>query len=116
MGGIAGREEVLFIGPSSGLSVEVWQAFTIWDVQQREDGTVIAVHPHRDLWRRLRPDEYLTHLSTLEMELPAFEQAVTAAHQARVTENDGRIGPSDAEGIVEGVELPMFISQRGPAR
>ena len=110
LGEIAGKEEVLFIGPASSLPVEVWQSFTIWDVQQREDGTVIAVHPHRDLWRRLRPDEYLTHLSTLEMELPAFEQAVTATHQARVTENDGRIGPSDAEGIVEGVELPMFIS------
>ena len=64
LGEIAGREEVLFIGPSSSLSVEVWQAFTIWDVQQREDGTVIAVHPHRDLWRRLRPDDYQTHLST----------------------------------------------------
>ena len=110
LGEIAGREEVLFIGPSSGLSVEVWQAFTIWDVQQREDGTVIAVHPHRDLWRRLRPDDYQTHLSTLEMELPAFEQAVTAAHQARVDEYGGRIAPSDAEGIIQGVELPMFIS------
>ena len=110
MGGIAGREEVLFIGPSSGLSVEVWQAFTIWDVQQREDGTVIAVHPDRDLWRSLRPDDYQAHLSTLEMELPAFKQAVTAAHQARVTEYGGRIGPSDAEGIIQGAELPMLIS------
>ena len=110
MGGIAGREEVLFIGPSASLSVEVWQAFTIWDVQQREDGTVIAVHPHRDLWRRLRPDDYQTHLSTLEMELPAFKQAVTAAHQARVTEYGGRIGPEDIGGMVEGVELPMLVS------
>ena len=110
MGGIAGKEEVLFIGPASSLPVEVWQSFTIWDVQQREDGTVIAVHPDRDLWRRLRPDDYQTHLSTLEMELPAFEQAVTAAHQARVTEYGGRIGPSDAEGIIEGVQLPMLIS------
>ncbi len=110
MGGLAGREEVLFIGPASSLSVEVWRAFAIWDVQQREDGTVIAVHPDRDLWRRLRPDDYQTHLSTLEMELPAFKQAVTAAHQARVTEYGGRIGPSDAEGIIQGAELPMLIS------
>ena len=110
VGGLAGMEEVLFIGPSSNLSVEVWRAFAIWDVQQREDGTVIAVHPDKDLWRSLRPDEYLIHLSTLEMELPAFKQAVTAAHQARVTEYGGRIGPSDAEGIIEGVELPMLIS------
>ena len=110
MGGLAGREEVLFIGPASSLSVEVWRAFAIWDVQQREDGTVIAVHPDRDLWRRLRPDDYQTHLSTLEMELPAFKQAVTAAHQARVTEYGGRIGPSDAEGLIQGAELPMLIS------
>ncbi len=110
MGGIAGREEMLFIGPASSLSVEVWEAFRIWDVQQREDDTVIAVHPHSDLWRRSRPDDYQTHLSVLEMELPAFQQAVTAAHQARVTENDGRIWPSDAEGIIEGAQLPMLIS------
>ena len=110
LGGIAGMEEILFIGPASSLSVEVWEAFRIWDVQRRADSTVIAVHPHRDLWRRLRPDDYQTHLSTLEMELPAFEQAVTAAHQARVTEFGGRIGPSDAEGIIEGAVLPMLIS------
>ena len=110
MGGIAGREEVLFIGPASSLSVEVWRAFAIWDVQQRGDGTVIAVHPHRELWRRLRPDDYQTHLSTLEMELPAFKQAVTAAHQTRVDEYGGRIAASDAEGIIQGAELPMFIS------
>ena len=110
MGRIAGREEVLFIGPASSLSVEVWEAFIIWDVQQREDDTVIAVHPDRDLWRQLRPDDYQTHLSKLEMELPAFKQAVTAAHQARVDEYGGRIGSSDSERIVEGAELPMLIS------
>ena len=110
MGGIVGREEVLFIGPAASLSVEVWQAFTIWDVQQQEDGTVIAVHPHRDLWRSLRPDDYLTHQSKLEMELPDFKEAVTEAHQARVDEYDGRIGPEDIGGMVEGVELPMLIS------
>ena len=86
------------------------RAFTIWDVQQREDDTVIAVHPDRDLWRRLSPDDYQTHQSKLEMELPAFKQAVTAAHQARVTEYGGRIGPSDAEGIIQGAELPMLVS------
>ena len=111
LGRIAGREEVLFIGPASSLPVEVWQAFEIWDVQQRENGTVIAVHPHRDLWKRRNPDDYQTHLSVLEMELPAFKQAVTAAHEARVTENDGRIWPpSDAEGIIAGAVLPMLIS------
>ena len=110
LGRISGREEVLFLGPSYSLSVEVWQAFEIWDVQQREDGTVIAVHPDRDRWRNVRPDDYLTHKSTLEMELPAFKQAVTAAHQARLTEYGGRIGPSDDEGVIEGAVLPMLVS------
>lgn len=110
MGGIAGREEILFIGPHSNLSVDVWETFTTWDVQQREDDTVIAVHPQRDLWRSLRPDDYQTHLSVLEMELPDFKQAVTAAHQARVTEYGGRIGPSDDEGLIEGADLPMLVS------
>ena len=110
MGEIVGREEVLFIGPAASLSVEVWQAFAIWDVQQKEDGTVIAVHPDRDLWRSLRPNDYRTHQSKLEMELPAFKQAVTVAHQARVTEYGGRIGPEDIGGMVEGVELPMLVS------
>ena len=110
LGGTVGREEVLLIGPASSLSVEAWQAFRIWDVQKRDDDSVIVVHPHRDLWRSLRPDEYQTHQSKLEMELPAFKQAVAAAHQARVTANGGRILPSNAEGIVEGVELPTLIS------
>ncbi len=110
LGEIAGREEVLFIGPASSLSVEVWEAFTTWDVQQREDGMVIAVHPDRDAWRSIRPDDYQTHKSALEMELPAFKQAVTAAHEARVAEYGGRIGPGVVEDIVEGAVLPMLIS------
>ena len=63
---------------------------------------MIAVHPYRDLWRRIRPDDYQTHLSKLEMELPAFTQAVTAAHEARVTEYGGRIGADES--------LPMLVS------
>ena len=47
-GGIAGREEIMFIGPAFDVSVEAWQIFQTWDVQQREDDTVIAVHPARD--------------------------------------------------------------------
>ena len=69
---------------------------------------MIAVHPNRDLWRRLRPDEYQTHLSKLEMELPAFTQAVTTAHQERVTEYEGRIG-ADAD-------LPMLVSNADQLR
>ncbi len=88
-GGIAGREEVMFIGPSIDYSVESWRVFRTWDVQRREDGTVIAVHPAREYWEET--DNYQTYHSRLEMELPAFKQAVIAANQARVAEYGGRI-------------------------
>ena len=96
LGGIVGREAMLFLGPAASISTEVWQVFRIWDVQRREDGTVIAVHPDRGLWARFRPNEYQTHRSKLAMELPAFTRAVTTAHQARVTEYEGRIGAAES--------------------
>ena len=91
---LPGREHVMGLGPPVDLSSEAWRFLGYWDVQ-REDGSVIAVHPNRDLWQRLRPDDYVTHRSALEMELPTFTQAVTAAHEARVTEYDGRIGEDE---------------------
>ncbi len=107
-GAIVGREEVLFLGPADSISAEFWEVFQVWDVQRREDDTVIAVHPDRDLWRILRPNDYQTHISKLEMELPALTQAVTAAHQARVTEYGGRIG-ADAN-------LPMLLTDANQLR
>ena len=90
-GGIAGREEIMFIGPAFDVSVEAWQIFQTWDVQQREDDTVIAVHPARDYFKN-KTDNYETYLSRLEMELPAFTQAVIVANQARVADYSGRVG------------------------
>ena len=107
-GVIVGREEVLFLGPADSISTEVWEVFEFWDVQRQEDSTVIAVHPDRDLWRTLRPDDFQTHISKLEMELPAFTQALTTAHQARVTEYGGRIG-ADAS-------LPMLVTDANQLR
>ena len=101
-GGIVGREVVLFIGPTDDLSAEAWLVMATWDVQRQEDGTVVAVHPDRELWRRLRPDDYPTHRAALEMELPAFTQAVTTANQARVAANGGRIGADPG--------LPMLVA------
>ena len=117
-GGIAGREAVLFIGPSVDASVEAWRVFRVWDVQQREDGTAIAVHPDRDYWMVYHPDDYQTYRSSLlEMELPAFKQAVTAANQARITEYGGRIAPATMTGNrVEGVEWPTLVSDANRLR
>lgn len=96
-----GREHVMFIGPPVDLSSEVWRFMGSWDVQRRENGTIIVVHPDHDLWLTLRPDDYQTHVAALEMELPAFTQAVTEAHQARMTEYEGRIGADE--------NLPMLV-------
>ena len=107
-GGVGGREAVLFIGPPSSLSAEAWELRGAWDVQRRDDGTVVAIHPDRDLWQRLRPDDYQTHRSTLEMELPAFTQAVTTANQARVDDYGGRIGADN--------RLPMLVTDANQLR
>ena len=79
-----------------------------WDVQRQDDGTVIAVRFSRDLWRSRRPDDYQTHRSQLEMTLPVFTQALTTAHQARVTECDGRIGADES--------LPMLVTNANQLR
>ena len=92
-GGLEGIEMVLFLGPSVDVSAESWEVITMWgmwDLERREDGTVVAVHPLRDAWKRARPDAYQTYRSMLEMELPTFKQAVTEAHQERLTEHGGR--------------------------
>ncbi len=99
--GIGGREVVLFIG-SIDLSVEAWEVRYTWDVERREDGTVVALHPYRD-WFDL--EEYR---SVGEMELPALTQAVTTAHQARVAANGGRIG--------EDASLPMLVTDANRLR
>ena len=103
-----GREHMIFLGPPPDLSSETWRLLGYWDVQRQEDGTVLAVHPYRDLWQSRRPDDYATYRSQLEMELPAFTQAVTAAHQARVIEYDGRIGEDE--------DLPDLVTNANDLR
>ncbi len=102
MGGIAGREVILLVGPAVDVSVEVWEVIRTWNIERRNDGTVIAVHPHRDYFSL---EDYR---SALEMELPAVTQAVTTAHQARVTEYGGRIG--------EDTSLPMLVTDANRLR
>ncbi len=109
-GGIYGREVVLFISPGNSHATEVWEVYRTWDVRRQEDDTVIVVHPHRDDWRGARPDDYQTYRSALEMELTAFTQAVTTAHQARIAEYGGRIAPNDIQGRAEDVDLPMLVT------
>ena len=86
------NEAMFFVGPSTDLQVATWQLMGQWRLERRDDGTVVAVHPLREYWRT-RPTDYQTFRSALEMELPAFSQAVMEAHQARLTAHGGRTGP-----------------------
>ena len=70
--------------------LQAWETFTIWDVERRADGTVIAVHPDRSRWQD--EDDYKKkYLSQVEMTLPAFKKAAQAAQTSRIADYDGRI-------------------------
>ncbi len=84
---IPGREAIMFIGPAVGIAVEVWEVFGTWNIERRDDGTVIAVHPLRDYYSLEQ------HRDALEIELPSFRQQVIEAQAARVEANEGRILP-----------------------
>ncbi len=99
-GGIEGREVILFVGPSVDASAETWQVFFMWDVQRREDGTAIGIHPQIDYWSSKW--NYEVYRSRVEMELPAFTRAVAEANQARVTENRGRTAADEG--------FPMLVT------
>ena len=94
-GGIGGKEVVLFIGPEYSTFVEAWKVRRTWELERRDDGTVVAVHPNQ---QRLTIEQ---HRSVGEMELPALTQAVTTAHQARVAANGGRIGADEGLPMLE---------------
>ena len=100
-GGIGGREAVLFTGPLYDLSVEAWEVLYTWDVERREGGTVVALHPFRR-WLKLEQQSYA------EVELPALTQEVTAAHEARLFANGGRIGGRSG--------LPMLVTDANRLR
>ena len=114
-GSIEGREAVLFIGPAADTSSEAWRVFETWDVRRRDDGVVIAVHPDRDAWARSRPEDYPTYRSKLEMELPAFTEAVTTANQARIDANGGRSSadPNYPMLVTDANQLRQFFTAVG---
>ena len=114
-GGVEGREMMMFVGPSVDSSAEAWQVLITWDMQRREDGTAIAVHPHRDFWRQYYGDDYETHRSRVEMEMPAFAQAVAAANQERITEYGGRTAADDGYPmlVTDANSLSQFFTDIG---
>ena len=106
---IVGTEVVLFIGPAVGIAVEVWEVFMTWNVERRDDGTVIAAHPFREAY------SLEEHRDAVEIELPNFKQAVAMAQEARVRANNGRALPDPATPklITDVYDLPMFFTEAG---
>ena len=100
-GGITGVESILFLGPAIDASIEAWEVFFIWDVERRDDGTVIAVHPDRDAWARR--DNYETaYRSKAEWTLTDFTTEAQAARRAMVADYDGRIDEAE--------DLPQLVT------
>ena len=48
--GIVGREGILFLGPAYDFSQQVLEVVSTWGLEERDDDTVIAVHPNRYTW------------------------------------------------------------------
>ena len=86
--GVTGVESVFFLGPELDASVESWQVFRTWDLERREDDTVIVVHPYRDYWIWKDAD---TYRSQVEWTLSDFTTAAQTAHTSRLADYDGRI-------------------------
>ena len=94
-------EAIFFLGPALDASIEAWRPFTIWDLERRDDGTVIAVHPNR--WYSQQKDDYESmYRSKAEMTLPAFKTAAQAAHTSRLADYDGRIDEAE--------DLPQLVT------
>ena len=97
-----GIEGMIFIGPSFNASLEAWQAMGLWQLEQKGDGMVVAVHPEREYF----PIE--GNESVLELTLPAFKEKAVAAQAARIAANGGRTQP--------GAEFPMLLTDANNLR
>ena len=109
-GGIGGIEQILFIGPSSDASAETWEVFDTWSLEQREDGTVVAIHPYAGSWQQLDPELYEEKRSTLfEPTLATLKTGITTAHNTRSAESGGKIAPAtETYELREGAVWPSF--------
>ena len=86
-GPFAGVEGILFVGPLSNKNVEAWKLTDWWNVERKDNDTVVAVHPER---QRRTAEDVEARRSTLEIPLATFKQSALAAHTARSTANGGR--------------------------
>ena len=89
-GGLEGLELIEFVGPAVDYGIEVLQTFGGLDLDRREDGTVVVLHPYWEYWSEI---DYERYRSQIEWSLADFKALMGAAHQQRVTDWGGRVGP-----------------------
>ena len=108
---IPGKEKILFVGPSSNTSLEVLTVVWAWDVERKTDNTVVVVHPYRGYYEGT--DQQSNPI--LEMTLPDFRTAATAAQTARVAATGGRTQPpSDYPNLItDANNLRQFLVEVG---
>ena len=105
--GITGIESIMFLGPAIDASIETWQTFLIWDLERRDDGTVVAVHPDREYLGR-REDYETAYRSKVEWTLPNFTTAAQEAHRAMVADYDGRTGKNHR--FIDDDDFPHLVT------
>ena len=106
-GGYSGLEKVMFLGPALNFSIASFQVFGLWDLERRDDGTVIVVHPNRVYWQ-FKEDYETQYRHLVEWTLPEFTTSMQAAQTARLAEAGGRIGLE--------ANLPMLITDANRLR
>ena len=111
-GGIEGIESIFFLSPNADVSVESWLVSAPWDIERQDDGTIIAVHPHRDHWKRV---DYDTHRSAIEMSLSDFKESAQAEHEKRVDAYGGKVEAGDDMPalVTNANEFYLWYSQEG---
>ena len=95
--GIEGLELIQFVGPAGDYGIEALQTFGGLPIYKKDDGTVVVLHTYYDYWRRL---DYERYRSQIEWSLADFKALIGAAHQQRVTEWGGRVGPDSHAPVV----------------
>ena len=89
-GGIEGRELIQFVGPAIDYGIETLQSFGGLRLNRKEDGTVVVLHPYWEYWSGV---DYERYRSQIEWSLADFKTLMAEAHQQRVTDWGGRVGP-----------------------
>ena len=110
--GIEGVEWIMLLGGPYDLAQSAWGIGPTYDVQQRQDGTVVVVRRYKNaILANSTPENYALNESRLEWTLDDFRQVVSDAFAAFVELTDGRTG---TENDWAGRPPPKLATDAGP--